>query len=263
MAKWSMGLLEPSEWKAQWIGAAAEAQPSRADLWFRKNFSLTGKPKRAMVYVASLGYHELYVNGKKIGDRVLTPSISDLSQRARYVTYDIADHLEDGLNTIAFWCAPGWADYTEFKVPNKPLVMAQIEIIQADGQPLRAITNATWKTSRQSALADRRLGISELRRRTLRRGQGDAALERAGIGRFHLGIGGDVSLQRFGSRRKWSSQIAAWKPSIRSKSRRRAGRLPRRYGPKLCRLVRDPLERHARPNSRAAICRTSRASRNV
>jgi alpha-L-rhamnosidase len=33
---------------------------------------LDEQPQRAVLYVASVGYHELYVNGKRIGDDVLT-----------------------------------------------------------------------------------------------------------------------------------------------------------------------------------------------
>ncbi len=151
-AKWSMGLLNPADWKAQWIGAAGQAAQPRNDLWFRKTFSLAAKPKRAMMYVASLGYHELYVNGKKAGDRVLAPSISDLSQRARYVTYDVADYLQAGANAVALWRAPGWADFAEFEVQDKPLAMAQLEIIPSAGRPMQVVTDATWKT-RVSPLA--------------------------------------------------------------------------------------------------------------
>ena len=59
-----MGLLNPSDWKAQWIGVAPKANASKADPWFRKDFSISGKPVRAVVYVASLGYHDLYINGE-------------------------------------------------------------------------------------------------------------------------------------------------------------------------------------------------------
>ena len=62
---WTMGLLSPSDWKAQWIGVAPKANPSKADPWFRKDFSISGRPVRATVYVASLGFHELYINGRK------------------------------------------------------------------------------------------------------------------------------------------------------------------------------------------------------
>ncbi len=93
---WTMGLLKPSDWEAQWIGVAPKANPSKADPWFRKDFSISGKPVRATIYVASLGFHELYVNGKIVNRRILAPSISDFSKHARYVTYDVTGLLYDG-----------------------------------------------------------------------------------------------------------------------------------------------------------------------
>jgi alpha-L-rhamnosidase len=56
-----------------------------------------------------VGYHELYVNGQRVGTRVLSPAVSNLSKRAFYVTYDIADKLVKGDNVIAVWAGPGWA----------------------------------------------------------------------------------------------------------------------------------------------------------
>jgi alpha-L-rhamnosidase len=143
---WTMGLLNPSDWKAQWIGVAPKANPSKADPWFRKDFSISGKPVRATVYVASLGYHELYINGKEADRRPLTPSISDLSQHVRYVTYDVTDYLHDGPNAVVLWCAAGWAGFSEFHVKDKPLVMAQIEVLQPDGELEQVVSDATWKT---------------------------------------------------------------------------------------------------------------------
>ncbi|MFZ1932925.1 MAG: family 78 glycoside hydrolase catalytic domain [Thermoguttaceae bacterium] len=143
---WSMGLLKPSDWKAQWIGIAPTASPSKADPWFRGDFSISGEPVRALAYVASLGFHELYVNGQHVDDRVLAPSISDFSKHVRYVTYDLSKCLRDGANTVVLWCAPGWAGFSEFHVKDKPLVMAQIEILQPGGSSLQVASDATWKT---------------------------------------------------------------------------------------------------------------------
>ena len=145
-ANWSMGLLTPSDWKAQWIGVAAQAGQPRNDPWFRKTFSTAGRPVRATAYVASLGYHELYINGKKVDDRVLSPSISDLSQRVRYVTYDVSEYLHEGTNAVALWAAPGWSEFPDFHVKDKPLVIAQVEILQANVRSVQIVTDATWKT---------------------------------------------------------------------------------------------------------------------
>jgi alpha-L-rhamnosidase len=81
-----MGLLEPSDWTGQWIGSDqfAERVPHQiweskqtttnpiVDPWMRRSLVLDEQPQRAVLYVASVGYHELYVNGKRIGDDVLT-----------------------------------------------------------------------------------------------------------------------------------------------------------------------------------------------
>ncbi len=62
------------------------------------------------------------------------------------MTYDLSKCFRDGQNTIALWCAPGWAGFSEFHVKDKPLVLAQIEVLQADGRWVQVVSNATWKT---------------------------------------------------------------------------------------------------------------------
>lgn len=106
-ARFSMGLLGAADWKGKWIRQADANEVKH--IWYRKNFDLEMVPKQAFAYVCSIGYHELYVNGKRIGTQVLAPSVSNLQKRAFYVTYDIAPHLQVGDNVIALWNGPGWA----------------------------------------------------------------------------------------------------------------------------------------------------------
>lgn len=40
-----------------------------------------------IAYVASYGYHELWINGAKVGDDVLAPSVSDLAKRVLVRAY--------------------------------------------------------------------------------------------------------------------------------------------------------------------------------
>ena len=154
------GPPEPRDWKAQWIGvadapsaktakAAKSAENSRPDPWLRKGFSLPAAPQRATVYVASIGYHELYVNGQKVGDAVLEPAVTDHSKRARYVTYEVADKLHAGENVIGLWLGVSWSIYPYYKTadkPQAPIVIAQADIVLPGGQTQRIVTDATWKT---------------------------------------------------------------------------------------------------------------------
>ena len=60
------------------------------------------------VGVASLGYHEVYVNGTKVGDRVMQPAVSQLDKRALEVTYDITNLIHEGDNELMLWLGQGW-----------------------------------------------------------------------------------------------------------------------------------------------------------
>ena len=157
-AHWTIGLLEKTDWSAQWIGtdkvfARKEGWPPPdndvPDPWLRKTFILDAKPEHAVVYVASVGYHELYVNGKKIGDTVLAPSVVNYRKRARYVTYDIADHLHKGNNVIGLWLGVSWSIFPQYQTPDKPqtpIVLAQAEIDLPGDKTVRVATDAGWRT---------------------------------------------------------------------------------------------------------------------
>lgn len=146
-SSWTMG---PSQWTAKWIGTGESVRPPEggentlADPWFRKTFTLDAKPLRATAFVASIGYHELYVNGRKIGDAVLMPVVTDNSKRARYVTYDITEHLRPGANVIGLWLGTSWAIFPKFETADKP--RAPLVIGQFDLDDRRIVTDDSWKT---------------------------------------------------------------------------------------------------------------------
>jgi len=135
-ARWTMGLLERSDWAARWIGSAefverhegqvwapeptGPASNPLVDPWLRKSFVLGQPPRRGLIYVASVGYHELYVNGHRIGEDVLSPPATDLRKRTPCIGYDISRELREGTNVICFWLGPGWAFYPWNKTPDKP-----------------------------------------------------------------------------------------------------------------------------------------------
>jgi alpha-L-rhamnosidase len=148
-ANWSMGLLQASDWHSKWIG---ERRPdgttegtALASPWLRKSFILAERPGRAVAYVNPLGYYELYINGKKVDDHVLSPAVSDYSKRNLYVTHEIASYLVPGKNVVALWLGRGW--YVRGHpgvIHDGPLVRAQLEISTARGNT-EVVTDETWK----------------------------------------------------------------------------------------------------------------------
>jgi alpha-L-rhamnosidase len=162
-ATWSMGLLEASEWHAKWIGESRQVGTAGGTPlpfpWLRKTFTLTQKPSRAVAYVNPLGYYELYINGKKVDDHVLSPAVTDYSKRNLYVSHEVADYLVPGKNVIALWLGRGW--YVKGNpgvIHDGPLVRAQLEISTPGGETTELITDETWMV-RESPLSPLGRGI--------------------------------------------------------------------------------------------------------
>jgi len=75
---------------------------------FKKEFSLSGKVKKALAYVTVYGAYNLYLNGKKVGNAIMAPGWTSFKNRIQYQCYDLTDILSD-TNTVSIKCAKGWA----------------------------------------------------------------------------------------------------------------------------------------------------------
>lgn len=143
-AEFTIGLLDPEDWKGEWI--LREDQLKTEHNWYRKNFVLDDYPESAIVYVASFGYHELYVNGEKVGDEVMNPVSSFMKKRIPYLTYDVKDLLDKGNNVIAVWHAAGWARWSRVtEYMNPPFVFKAQAEIETSGNKYTLISDTTWK----------------------------------------------------------------------------------------------------------------------
>ena len=155
-AQWSMGLLEPRDWKAKWIGldpeAAADSSRRLAARWLRKEFVAGRKVSRATVCYSGLGWSELYINGGKIGSEVLSPALSDYRKRVFYVTHDVSAELRQGGNAIGVVLGNG-----RFYAPRQgklktatfgaPRLLFQLHVEYDDGSSEDVVSDETWKLS--------------------------------------------------------------------------------------------------------------------
>ena len=103
-ASFEMGLLRDEDWQGDWIGA----DPSISAPLLRTEFPLDRPIRRARAYIAGLGWYELYLNGKRVGDHVLDPATTDYRKRVLYVSYDVMDRLVPGENAVGVWLGDGW-----------------------------------------------------------------------------------------------------------------------------------------------------------
>ena len=158
-AYWTMGLLKNADWKAKWIGY------DKASLWdsitqwsrlsaryFRKQFSSSPDVKRATVYIVGLGLYELYLNGKKIGNHVLTPAATDFRKSVLYNTYDVSTDIKAGKNVIATVLGNGrfFTMRQHYKTQKHntfgyPKMLLQLEIEYTDGTKKTITSDESWK----------------------------------------------------------------------------------------------------------------------
>lgn len=163
-ALWSMGLLRDSDWYGRWIGQGRPAGVTEGTPlpfpWLRKTFTLKGKPRQATATVNALGYYELFVNGRKVDDHVLSPAVSDYSRRNLYVTHDVTEYLVPGRNCVALWLGRGW--YVRGHpgvIHDGPLVRAQFDVSLPDGRTVRIGTDGSWKV-RESPISPLGRGLA-------------------------------------------------------------------------------------------------------
>jgi len=143
--RFGIGLLAPEDWHCGYIGTAVEGDVPEPLVYKRFEYSGEGT---AILHVNSLGYHEVYINGGKVGDYVLAPAVSEFSKRSLSVSYDVTAQLRQGSNDIVIWMARGWYDPSAFYghvVDGGPYVRAQIDLVSAGGSVTVLGTDASWK----------------------------------------------------------------------------------------------------------------------
>ena len=153
-AYWEMGLLAAQDWRGQWIGRTADTNALPAAL-LRRAFTLEGQIKQARAYICGLGYYELHLNGRKIGDHLLDPGYTRYDKRALYVTYDVTDALRRGKNAVGVILGNGWynvqtrAVWDFHKAPWRaaPKLRMQLRVEYADGRSETIGTDSRWTTS--------------------------------------------------------------------------------------------------------------------
>lgn len=162
VAHWSMGILEPAQWRAKWIAYTkpfdkpqrewTQAAPSPV---FRKEFALEQTVKSATISVCGLGYYELHLNGAKVGDHVLDPAFTRYDKRALYATYDVTGQMRGGANALGVMLGNGWYnshtrcvwDFDKAPWRDRPKLLLQLRVVFADDSEKLIVSDESWRAS--------------------------------------------------------------------------------------------------------------------
>jgi len=155
IALWETGLLQPTDWTAQWIGppsAPSDSLPSPSPL-LRRAFRVDDRVRSARLYVTSLGLYEAYLNGQRIGDQLFNPGWTSYRRRLQYQTYDVTSLVRPGANVIGAMLGDGWyrghlGFFGQRNLYGRRLaVRAQLEIQYQSGRTERVVSDGDWKAS--------------------------------------------------------------------------------------------------------------------
>ncbi|MGO1595582.1 MAG: family 78 glycoside hydrolase catalytic domain [Sphingobacterium sp.] len=162
---WELGKVAATDWQGKWIGADLNslAKPGAYILppspYIRKEIDLNKKIKKARLYVSSLGLHNFYINGDRVGDDYFGSGWTDYNKRVYYQVYDVTAKIKEGDNVFGAILSDGWySGYLGYAMlvgspqvrqfyGQFPLLKAQIDIEFEDGTQERIATDRTWKTS--------------------------------------------------------------------------------------------------------------------
>jgi alpha-L-rhamnosidase len=144
VADFSIGLLERSDWTSAFIGLPGK-ENSIVSPQLRKSFEMNNIGEKVLIHINSLGYHELFLNGEKVGNKVLTPAVSQFNKRSLVITYDITRLLREGRNDMILWLGHGWYSKGLPGVDHdRPLVRAQTEELKNGKWETIVRTDSTW-----------------------------------------------------------------------------------------------------------------------
>jgi alpha-L-rhamnosidase len=166
---WQSADFNESTWKeavvytpppASFDGPIGDPWPTGSVKSLRRTFDVTKKVAAARVYATALGAYKLSINGKEVGDDVLSPGWTDYRERLIYQAYDVTAALQQGKNAIAALLAPGWYStplqwYRQGNNYGKtpPALRAELRIQYADGSVDSVLTDEKWRAAVSTILS--------------------------------------------------------------------------------------------------------------
>jgi len=121
----------------------------------RREFDTPGGKtiRRGMVFVCGLGFFDLYLNGRLIGDQLMNPALTGYNKRCLYVTFDVTPELRAGRNAVGIVLGNGrfFAPRLQVPVPmttyGYPKFIAHLHLEYDDGAEQTIVSDGSWKVT--------------------------------------------------------------------------------------------------------------------
>ena len=169
--QWQANPLKAEGWEqvgfddARWVPAKALGKNGMSpwgnvdtedacSLLLRREFVVKPGLRHATVFITGLGQYEFSLNGKKVGEDLLSPGWTDYAKTVLYDTFDITHMLREGTNSAGIFLGNGFADVRNvmpgrfcWHARNGPPQQALIRICldYADGASEAVISDEKWR----------------------------------------------------------------------------------------------------------------------
>jgi alpha-L-rhamnosidase len=142
-------------WQGQWIGASADTK--HAAVYLQKKIAVEKPVVRALVYFCGLGFSELTIDGKRVGDYVIGPGFTTYNKRAQYLAFDVTDRFNSpGAHQLDVTLADGWYGLSKDPWVHKfeknvyvdmPKLLFNLHLQHDDGTETVVVSDASWQWS--------------------------------------------------------------------------------------------------------------------
>jgi alpha-L-rhamnosidase len=140
-------------WTALMVRPLSDKGVGTPGSFLRKTFTLEAVGGGETLRISALGLYRAFINGKRVGNDLLTPGWTAYDKRLSYQTYAVADLLRAGDNEIEIWLADGWYR-SQMMWGNAPIyntwgeyiaAIAELRASASDAAPV-LITDASWQS---------------------------------------------------------------------------------------------------------------------
>jgi hypothetical protein len=142
------GVLKRDDVKAAWAAVDTLSQKS---IMLRRSFRTDKAVRRATLNISGLGFYELSLNGKRVGESQFAPLWTDYDKTVNYNTYDVTSLLTKGENVAGVLLGNGFYNvqggrYRKLQISfGAPTLMFELHIDYADGTSEVVASDESWR----------------------------------------------------------------------------------------------------------------------
>ncbi|MEV3964246.1 family 78 glycoside hydrolase catalytic domain [Nocardia sp. NPDC050193] len=133
-----MTTVSAAQSRGVFITPALELGEAGPAPYFRREFEVAARPRRATLRVTAIGLVEPHLNGTRVGDDVLAPGWTSYRHRLQVSSYDVTDLITQGQNVVGAVVGEGWAvgrfgfEGKNHHYADRPALFLELELDHGD-----------------------------------------------------------------------------------------------------------------------------------